>query len=168
MRPKLQPFAALWLLISALGRHYTYLQAMSELAALVNRRVGGGSFGIADGSQQMLLLPNTKCVILHHILQQLIHQHFAVLLHTITHTPSRNPSALFNNIKHVMHMYESLVKLFQIINHMETGWLLYTFINVLVLDTFTDSAGPSDMHTLYHTQKFHHASLQSLKKTWLL
>jgi hypothetical protein len=66
-------------------------------------------------------------------------------------------------------MYESLVKLFQIINRAETGRLLYTFTNVLVLDTFTDSAGPSDMPTLCHTQIFHHASSQSLKrKPWLL
>jgi len=43
-----------------------------------NCRAVGGSIVIADGSQQMLLLLNTICVILHHILQHLTHQHFAV------------------------------------------------------------------------------------------
>jgi len=60
-------------------------------------------------------------------------------------------------------MYVSLVKLFQIINRVGTSWFLYTFTNVLVLDTFTESAGLSYMPTLCHTQKFHHASSQSLQ-----
>jgi len=144
---------------------------MSDLAAwvnLLNCRAGGEVMGVAEGPQQMLLMLNTICVILHHILQHLIHQHFAVFGTHLSHTPSRNLSALFNNTKHLMHVYVSLVKLFQIINRMETGWLLYTFmIVVLVLNTVTESAGPSDMPPCVTLKNFT-SPRPSPYKTWLL
>jgi hypothetical protein len=89
VRPKLQSFAMSCLLMSAVGLPLNVPSSYVRTGLLdesLELPCWGRSFGVADGPQQMLLMSNTICVILHHILQHLIHQHFAVLLHTITHT----------------------------------------------------------------------------------
>jgi len=89
VRPKLQSFAMSCLLMSAVGLPLNVPSSYVRTGLLdesLELPCWGRSFGVADGPQQMLLMSNTISVILHHILQHLIHQHFAVLLHTITHT----------------------------------------------------------------------------------